>query len=447
MSIVSSSLKDEKSKVDIAGRPGQITVSTDMIGRGTDIALRDAAKTNGLNVMLTYLPRVRDLEQIVGRSGRFGAKGETSLVIDKQRLKKQLGKEGLGSEYYRNAESYIEREQAIMDRNKQCERLIKNSVGDFRKAITNNFFEDMLRHVDKAEQKKLTPAWTAFFDKSDKAWNEQWPRIQKELQADTIDMDRIQTYLDEYKASVQKAWTVLQSSVKDIDVNCAKKLNSDVPHLELNATTKKLITNFDISKYSAANNIVYDHYSPGHDGRAVKYSHWSIPVIATLKGLANLIPFVHFEDARKPFADLRAWINGTGKLFPNASNFFEGAKKLMSNIASGIVSFFGGKGNEVVVESQSQAKSEENGSYRKLFETGVLHTDTVSNHKSATTEKHYESEEEDIESSKLSHTEGKKELVENSNSEEEDVSTHMSDGEQQDDEEHQDDGEKRGVLL
>ena len=37
-----------------------------------------------------------------------------------------------------------------------------------------------------------------------------------------------------------------------------------------------------------------------------------------------------------------------------------------------------------------------------------------------------------------------KELVENSNSEEEDVSTHMSDGEQQDDEEHQDDGEKRG---
>jgi hypothetical protein len=369
------SLKDEKSRIDIAGRPGQITVSTDMIGRGTDIALRDAAKKHGLNVMLTYLPRVRDLEQIIGRAGRFGAEGDTSLVIDKQRLKKQLGKEALGTEYYQNTEAYIEREQAIMDRNKQCERLIKNSVGDFRKTLTDNFFEDMLRHVDQAKQKKLTPAWTAFFDKSDKAWNEQWPKIQKELQEDTIDMNKIQAHLDEYKDSVQKAWAVLQSSVKDIDADCAKKLNADVPKLELNETTKKLITDFDINKYSAASNIVYDHYSPGHDGRSVKYSHWSIPVIATLKGLANLIPFVHFEDARKPFADLRAWANGTGKVFPDASNVFESIGKFIRNIGSGIASIFKSKGKEA--NDESLHKSEENGSYRKLFETGILDTDSV----------------------------------------------------------------------
>ncbi|MDR3501328.1 MAG: hypothetical protein P4L79_01950 [Legionella sp.] len=386
------SLKDEKSRIDIAGRPGQITVSTDMIGRGTDIALKDAAKKHGLNVMLTYLPRVRDLEQIIGRAGRFGAEGDTSLVIDKQRLKKQLGKEALGAEYYHNAEAYIEREQAIMDRNKQCERLIKNSVGDFRKTLTDNFFEDMLRHVDQAKQKKLTPAWTAFFDKSDKAWNEQWPRIQKELQEDTIDINKVQAHLDEYRNSVQKAWAVLQSNVKDIDADCAKKLNADVPKLELNETTKKLITDFDINKYSAASNIVYDHYSPGHDGRSVKYSHWSIPVIATLKGLANLIPFVHFEDARKPFADLRAWANGTGKVFPDASNVFESIGKFIRNIGSGIASIFKSKGKET--NDESLHKSGENGSYRKLFETGILDTDSVMNHESAKAENAHKDEKE-----------------------------------------------------
>jgi hypothetical protein len=177
---------------------------------------------------------------------------------------------------------------------------------------------------------------------------------------------------------VQKAWVVLQSSVKDVNADYATKLKVDVPKLELNETTKKLITDFDINKYSAANNIVYDHYSPGHDGRSVKYSHWSIPVVATLKGLANLIPFVHFEDARKPFADLRAWASGTGKVFPDAAGIAEGIGKFFSKIGSGIASIFKSKKSEA--ESEDLHKGEENGSYRKLFETGILDTDAVIHH-------------------------------------------------------------------
>ncbi|KTC65423.1 coiled-coil protein (plasmid) [Legionella adelaidensis] len=317
------SSKDEKELTGKAGFPGQITVSTDMIGRGTDISLKGGAKAHGLNVMVTYLPRPRDLAQIIGRSGRFGAMGETSLVLDKQRLKKELGKTTLTDGFYANTEAYIEREQALMDRKKQCERLIKNTVGDFRRSLTNSFFDDMLKQVDKGEQKKLLPAWTTFFDKSDKAWNEQWPHIQKELLAEEINVAKINLLFHDYENNVQKLWTNLKRTIQDTEVVCldgkhpVEKLVDTVPHLELNDKTKKLLTSFSLSKYSLDTWKVYDRYDPGHEGRAVKYSHWSVPFIASLKGYANLLPFVNFSEARRPFANFRAWLEGHGQLFPD----------------------------------------------------------------------------------------------------------------------------------
>src|SRR5581483_6241830 len=107
------SLEDEKNRIDSAGIAGKITISTDMIGRGTDIKLKGRARDHGLNVMITYLPRPRDLEQIIGRSGRAFDKGETSLVLDKIRLKKQLGKKTLRDGFYTHTEAYIKREQAL----------------------------------------------------------------------------------------------------------------------------------------------------------------------------------------------------------------------------------------------------------------------------------------------------------------------------------------------
>lgn len=316
------SQRDEKKRTDKAGEPAQITVSTDMIGRGTDISLVGSAKTHGLNVMVTYLPRPRDLAQIIGRSGRFGAQGETSLVLDKGRLKKQLGKTTLTDGFFRNTEAYIEREQALMDRNKQCERLIKNTVGDFRKDVTNYFFEDMLNQTDKKDDKKLLPIWTAFFDKSDKSWNEIWPDIQKELGADKVDVGKISSLLSVYESNVQKMWNTVRRNAQDTDVVCLdgqkpiSRLREKVPNLKLSETTQQLLRGFDINNYSMDKWTVYNSYDPGHEGRAVKYSHWSIPVIASLKGYANLLPFVNFSEARRPFANFKAWLEGHGQLFP-----------------------------------------------------------------------------------------------------------------------------------
>jgi hypothetical protein len=373
--------KKEKELVAQAGMAGMITVSTDMIGRGTDIALSDDAKKYGLNVMITYLPRPRDLEQIIGRSGRFGAEGESSLVLDKIRLKKQLGKKALGSNFYRNAEVYIEREQALMDRRKQCERLIKNIVGDFRKILTDNYYSDMISNVRKEDFKTLTPPWSAFFDKSDKAWNELWPQIQKELTATEIYMDKIDALLAEYKSNVQEAWDTLRRQVKEADVSCLPesgaavkqqkaidKLQEQVPDLVLSATARKLISSFDLQQYSFGIYKVYDQFdSRAHAGRVVVHENWYTPVVASIKGYINFFFRTKLSDARPPFANFRAWLNGTGQLFPDLRAAFASLFDALKNL------FSKEKSKPVVNEE----KEEFNGSYATLLKTGVATSENM----------------------------------------------------------------------
>jgi preprotein translocase subunit SecA len=69
-----------------AGRAGQITVATNMAGRGTDIRLDEAARrAGGLHVMVTERHDSRRIDrQLQGRSGRQGDPGttETFLSLD-----------------------------------------------------------------------------------------------------------------------------------------------------------------------------------------------------------------------------------------------------------------------------------------------------------------------------------------------------------------------------
>ncbi|MDF1677147.1 MAG: hypothetical protein P1U32_00425 [Legionellaceae bacterium] len=318
------SFEEERAAINKAGIARQVTISTDMVGRGTDIQLDERASVNGLRVLGTYLPRERDYRQIIGRSGRFGAKGETQLVLDKVRLRKRIGKRTLGKGgFYYNAEAYIRREQALMDRKKQCERLIKNTVGDFKKAITDNFFEDMLVRAGDAHQLELLAIWANFFDKTDKQWNETWPHIQGLLFKQTVSVAEVQAYLDGYAEAVQKQWDALRSQVlvkavagKTADDNPLDYLHAAVPPLGLGEETQQLLTHFLLKDEASSEREVFDHYDRAHDGRYVKYTSWTIPAKASLKGWANLIPFVNFKDARPPFANTRAWLAGHGQLFP-----------------------------------------------------------------------------------------------------------------------------------
>ena len=74
---------DEKRIVAAAGKPGAITVATQVAGRGTDIRpTKEALAAGGLLVLLTTMSESRRVDlQYRGRAGRQGEPGETRLFV------------------------------------------------------------------------------------------------------------------------------------------------------------------------------------------------------------------------------------------------------------------------------------------------------------------------------------------------------------------------------
>jgi len=76
-------VEKEASIVAKAGEPGQVTVATNMAGRGTDIELSPlAVEKGGLHVVLTELHENRRIDlQLAGRCGRQGDPGHVSRFL------------------------------------------------------------------------------------------------------------------------------------------------------------------------------------------------------------------------------------------------------------------------------------------------------------------------------------------------------------------------------
>lgn len=77
------SVEQEVRLISLAGQKGQITIATNMAGRGTDIMLGEgAAETGGLHVLGTERHESRRIDnQLKGRSGRQGDPGSTQFII------------------------------------------------------------------------------------------------------------------------------------------------------------------------------------------------------------------------------------------------------------------------------------------------------------------------------------------------------------------------------
>ena len=73
----------EAAVVAAAGRPGAITVATNMAGRGTDIRIGDAvADAGGLRVIVSEAHEAGRIDrQLIGRCGRQGQKGEAVIHV------------------------------------------------------------------------------------------------------------------------------------------------------------------------------------------------------------------------------------------------------------------------------------------------------------------------------------------------------------------------------
>ncbi|RUR15878.1 hypothetical protein ELY21_13855 [Legionella sp. km535] len=301
-----------------AGLPGMVTVSTGMIGRGTDIPLKGQASEHGLKVLVNYLPRERELNQIIGRAGRFGAEGDTRIILNKVDLKKLFGKSSLNDGFYTATEAYIKQQHAIMDRKAQVERIIKFTVADFRRDLTNNYFDQFFNEVVPHQQPQLSAPWKKFFDETDKKWTETWQAIKGEMDNVNPDVHVINKHLDNYQKVVQAKWNDLRDETKLLNVtgktmdSPADVLKSDIGPLALSEKSKTILAGFRPERIAPLKTAVYEKYDPAHDGKAVLYTRPFEKLRAVFRGERSL------------FADFNAWMDNRGILFPNLRAWWNG---------------------------------------------------------------------------------------------------------------------------
>lgn len=280
-----------------AGKAGAITVTTAMLGRGTDIPLHDKAKNHGLCVLATYLPRERDYFQIIGRSGRFGAKGDSRLLLNKERLKSSFNVDVLPCELYTATESYLRHQRAKMDVFAQKQRTIKDAVGDFRLALTNEFFKQFYVPVCKEgnDNDSLLRYWQVFFDNTDKAWNDVWKNIGERLTEEPINKEAIETLLSQYQILVQEEWNAmrdsLQADIREGNITCSEGaakvdtcLRKKVGHITLGEKAIALMR--DNHPRPQHTTIIADCYDDAFIGRAVIYKHSTDGIKAFFNNIA-----------------------------------------------------------------------------------------------------------------------------------------------------------------
>lgn len=150
------SVQQEVRLISLAGQKGQITIATNMAGRGTDIMLGEGvAEIGGLHVLGTEKHESRRVDnQLRGRSGRQGDPGSSQFFIsleddlfrrfasdDLEKLKPKLQTDETGLVQNKNIHEFVERTQRICEGSnfaiREYNLKLDDIVNDQRKVIYN----------------------------------------------------------------------------------------------------------------------------------------------------------------------------------------------------------------------------------------------------------------------------------------------------------------------
>ncbi|WP_102344816.1 accessory Sec system translocase SecA2 [Bacillus sp. Marseille-P3661] len=150
------SVEQEVRLISLAGQKGQITIATNMAGRGTDIMLGEGvAEVGGLHVLGTEKHESRRIDnQLRGRSGRQGDPGSSQFFIaieddlfrrfakdDLEKLTPKLNTDETGLILNKNIHEFVERTQRICEGSnfaiREYNLKLDDIVNDQRKVIYN----------------------------------------------------------------------------------------------------------------------------------------------------------------------------------------------------------------------------------------------------------------------------------------------------------------------
>lgn len=286
-----------------AGKPGQVTITTEMEGRGVDIELKDKAHKAGLKVLLTYLPHgERSYGQIIGRSGRYGAIGETQMVLNLNELKKDFGINQVNTDFYLNPEDFIRKLQIFATHTKELRRLFHRAYDNYL-----SYFSDRYAAL-QTEDNDLTMAWSEFLEKYNHSKDLTLQVIEAQLEQKNPNIDIIHEQLKQHNLKAQELWREFTEQLppeqKDIEQNTPIQ-NIKTPKLlkrwlsELKQIKQDSVIVEDVQKVR-----LQERYDPTAAG--------SVQIVKNPSLLVGLI------------AEIRAAWRGEGILFPNLRAWWAG---------------------------------------------------------------------------------------------------------------------------
>lgn len=234
-----NAILSEENAVKQASVAGTITISTPMLGRGTDFKpvedkINDVTNErnkhpHGLFVVQSYVDIERTSRQVSGRSGRQGAKGEAMTLISKEALEKDLKSVNIQEDEIKKkkVQDYVQKIRDKRNYTAKEQRQQTEVLGDIRNLYFNKMLlikDNMAEHYNKEK------------DKYNLEMKKEKP---EDRNFDNIDAKVINySDVDLYRVSLLKNW---ETFLLDLDLKKAELLLSE-KKLDINELASALIT-------------------------------------------------------------------------------------------------------------------------------------------------------------------------------------------------------------
>lgn len=297
----------EAKKIKAAGKKGMITISTEMIGRGTNIVVEEDYP---LETYCTYLPSSRAYRQIAGRAGRYGQRGFSRLVLNKQDRPKYFAKD---NPFFFARHAYLHQQQQQSSLSEQNVRLLENFRGKLLNDMTVLFFNQL--HDARLQEDivgQLVTSWGELLDQFESTW----ARHRVKMSGTISQMkDQIKAFTDDIE---ENYWHSFLNTCRDNGV----ALGDASYHFEAyeDYFGDELVHPSHRSSMKLKTSI-FDAYDPVTAGTSVIYNAPFQDTIALLTGkrkwFANTRAWLHDPSSATLFADTRAILSGERELFAN----------------------------------------------------------------------------------------------------------------------------------